>query len=364
MPNAFAHKGEASHFEKQIGTPPLALILVSLLLLMPLWSCGRQSDSVVAIGLHPTNPNILYVATNESVYKTRDGGASWERISAELSARRVLTLGVDPQHPATVYAGTMGDAVYKSPDGGQRWLPHNVGLKEHISVVNQFLFDPRSSETMYAATTVGFFRTTDGGRLWEERMAGMKEVHYVVTIAQSQEDPSVLYAGTSGGVYRSTDGASTWVKINNGLIPAEVLEASLSLGVNTIAIDPLHPDTVYAGTTKGLFKTTNRGDSWTRIALDLPDQYISSLVIDPGNSQLLYAGGRAGVHKSMDGGRTWAPMNQGLQTLNIRTIVMTPKDTHMLYAGTNGSGLYVTRNGGLEWKHVPITLRAAGEPTQ
>ncbi len=336
---------------------PLPAVLCFLII--ELTACSRQSDTIVAVALNPANSNILYVATNESVYKTRNGGASWERISEDLSSRRVLTLAIDPKHPATVYAGTMGDAVYKSPDGGQRWLPHNVGLKEHISVVNQFLFDPRDSEIMYTATTVGFFRTSDGGRVWEERMAGMKEVHYVVTIAQSPADPRTLYAGTSGGAYRSRDGANSWQKINDGLIPAEVLEASLSLGVNTLIIDPQHPSTVYAGTTKGLFKTTNAGDSWVRIAESLPDQYISSVLLDPATADIVYAAGRAGVHKSMDGGRTWQPSNEGLETLNIRTMVMSTKDSRTLYAGTNGSGLYMSTDGAKTWKRIPITLTSS-----
>jgi len=113
-------------------------------------ACGKQSDAIVSIAVHPTNPNILYVSTNERVYKTRDGGQSWEKFP-DFSARRVTTVAVDPLLPATVYAGTMGDAVYKSPDGGQRWLPHNVGLKEHVSYVNQFVFHPDHTETIYAA---------------------------------------------------------------------------------------------------------------------------------------------------------------------------------------------------------------------
>jgi ligand-binding sensor domain-containing protein len=347
MPSAFARNCKAAG---------LLLLLPALLLA----SCGKQSDAIVVIALHPTNPDILYVATNESVYKTRDGGRSWERMSTELSSRRVLALAIDPRHPATVYAGTMGDAVYKSPDGGQRWLPHNVGLKEHISVVNQFLFDPRDSEIMYAATTVGFYRSADGARLWEERMAGMKEVHYVVTIAQSPSDPQILYAGTSGGAYRTTDGAATWQKINNGLIPAEILEASLALGVNTLVIDPVRTETVYAGTTKGLFKTRDKGDSWARIGETLPDQYISSLLIDPTDPEVLYAGGRAGVHRSRDGGLTWEALNDGFRTLNIRTLVMSPRDPQTLFAGTNGSGLYRSTDGGKTWTHVPILLGIGG----
>jgi photosystem II stability/assembly factor-like uncharacterized protein len=322
-------------------------------------SCGAQSDTIVSIALHPTNRDIFYVSTNESVYKTRDGGSSWERMATDLSTYRVLTLAVDPTHPATVYAGTMMDAVYKSPDGGQRWMPHNVGLKEHISVVNQFVFDPRDSERIYAATTVGVFRTSDGGRLWEERMSGMKEVHIVVAIALDSSRPHILYAGTTGGAYRTRDGTSSWQKINTGLIPSEVLDASLALGVNTIVVDPLHPHTVYAGTTKGLFKSDNEGDTWSRIGRALTDQYISGLLIDPIRPAVLYVGGRSGIHKSPDGGQTWRSVNQGLQTLNIRSLAMSPRDPTTLYAGTNGSGLYRSTNGGETWTRLPLTLKSA-----
>jgi photosystem II stability/assembly factor-like uncharacterized protein len=331
------------------------LVKLAVALLIGLGGCGKQSDTIVSIALHPANPRILYVATNESVYKTRDGGSTWERMATDLSTYRVLSLALDPQHPATVYAGTMIDAVYKSPDGGQHWMPYNAGLKEHISVVNQFVFDPRDSEKIYTATTVGVFYSTDGGRDWNERMAGMKEVHIVVTIALDPKRPNILYAGTTGGAYRSSDSGVSWKKVNDGLVPAEILDASMALGVNTLVIDPVNTDIVYAGTTRGLFKTTNGAGSWTRIGRSLGDQYISSLVIDPTNPATLYAGGRAGVQKSADRGETWQPANEGLETLNIRTIAMSPLDPQTLYAGTNGSGLYRSTDGARTWTKIPLT---------
>ncbi len=339
-------------------------VLACLALPALLSGCGKQSDTIVSIALHPTNQNILYVATNESVYKTRDGGTTWERMATDLSSYRVITLALDPKRPASVYAGTMGDAVYKSPDGGQRWIAHNAGLKEHISVVNQFVFDSRDSETVYAATTVGVFRSTDGGRLWDERMTGMKEVHIVFSLVMDPTRSRVFYAGTSGGVYRSTDAAATWQKINNGLIPDEILDASLALGVSSLAVDPRQPDTVYAGTNKGLFKSTNMGESWTRIGQSMTDQYISCIVIDPTNGAILYAGGRAGIQKTVDGGQTWQVVNDGLETTNIRTIVMSPLDPRTLFAGTNGSGLYRSRDGGSTWTRMPLTAKeTTGSPS-
>ncbi len=323
--------------------------------------CGESSDTIASLALHPTNASIIYAATNDAVYKTRDGGQTWEKFPV-FSSRRVTTVAIDPQLPATVYAGTMGDAVYKSPDGGQHWLPHNVGLKEHVSYVNQFVFHPALNETIYLATTVGVFRTTDGGRIWEEQMAGMKEVHIVVALAMDPRDPRLLYAGTTGGTYRSRDAAASWQKVNHGLIPEETLDASLALGVNTLVPDPLDSNIVYAGTTNGLFKTVNQAETWTRIGQSLPDQFISSLVVHPTQHAVLYVGGRAGVQKSTDGGQTWQAMNQGLETLNIRTLVMSHRDPQLLYAGTNGSGLYRSTGGAATWTKVPLAVKAAPPP--
>lgn len=332
--------------------------LALLLLLLLFAGCQKDSEAIVSIALHPTNSNILYVATNDAVYKSRDGGKSWEKFPS-FSARRVTTVAIDPQLPATVYAGTMGDAVYKSPDGGQHWLPHNVGLKEHVSFVNQFVFHPALSERVYAATTVGAFYSKDAGREWEERMNGMKEVHIVTAIAINPKDPSVLYGGTTGGIYRSDDGAMTWKKMNNGLIPESELMASMALGVNAIEIDHVNPHVVYAGTTKGLYRTTNRGESWDRIGQSIPQPFISSIVLHPSDPSVIYVGGPGGVWKSGDGGKTWTAKNEGLASLNIRALAMEPNNLTSLYAGTNGSGLYRTTDAGGTWTAVPLKAAVA-----
>jgi photosystem II stability/assembly factor-like uncharacterized protein len=227
-------------------------------------------------------------------------------------------------------------------------------LKEHVSFVNQFVFHPALNEKIYIATTVGAYYSKDAGRKWEERMNGMKEVHIVTSIAIDPKDPTILYGGTTGGMYRSDDAAMSWKRINRGLIPESELMASMALGVNAIEIDRTNPDVVYVGTTKGLFHTENKGETWDRIGQSLPDHFISSLLLHPTEPSVLYVGGPAGVWKSVDSGKTWNAVNQGIATLNIRALAMNPKNSQVLYAGTNGSGLYRSTDAGATWTAVPL----------
>src|ERR671921_550609 len=189
-----------------------------LLLHLGLFGCDRR-EPIVLIQLHPKNPDILYVATNDYIYKSRDGGHTWENLSHHMSHSRVISMAIDPVYPATVYAGTKGDAVYKSYDGGQRWVSLRAGLDDVTisSVVNQFVFDPADNNHLFVATTMGVFESKNGGEQWQKRMDGMKEVLMVVTLAMDPARPDILYAGTSGGVYKSTNQGTRWDKINNGL---------------------------------------------------------------------------------------------------------------------------------------------------
>ncbi len=325
-----------------------------LLLVTVLVGCNR-SDPIVVLQLHPSNPDIVYVATNDYIYKTRDGGLTWANLSKGMSYSRVISLGLDPVYPATVYAGTKGDAVFKSHDGGQSWRSMRVGLDDATisSVVNQFVFDPFDSNHIFLATTMGVFETKNGGDQWIKKMEGMKEVLMVVTLAMDPARPSILYAGTSGGVYKSIDQAAHWEQVNHGLVPPDMVKTSRALNVTAIVVDPHEADTVYAATLSGLYKTTDGGNTWTRIGTALPDQMIISLILDRSRKDVLYIAGRDGVHQSQDGGAGWQSINTGLATTNVRTIAQSAIDPHLFYAGTNGSGLYRSRDAGATWEPMP-----------
>ncbi len=333
-------------FRLRPALPVLLTILLSQV------ACGPGSEAIVVIALHPSNPNILYVATNDYIYKTRDEGRTWEKISGGMSHSRVISMAIDPSYPATIYAGMKGDAVYKSYDGGQRWTPQKAGLDDVTitSVVNQLLLDPGDSTHLWAATTMGVFESADGGDSWRKRMDGMTDVLMVVTLAIDPLRPDVMYAGTSGGVYKSMNRAKAWGKANAGLISPELLSSSRALMVNALLIDPRRPDTVYAATLNGLYKTMDGARSWTRIGQALPDQMINVMALDLSAPGALYVAGRRGLFKSADGGATWQAKNAGLASLNIRSLAISPSDPKTVYLGTNGSGLYRSRDGGATWE--------------
>ena len=338
----------------QLSLPKVHLL--SALVLLTFAACGGSGEAVVEVALHPTKPNILYIATNDYIFKTRDEGKTWKNVSKGMTHSRVISLAVDPLLPANVYAGTKGDAVFKSFSGGQRWRARRAGLASVTitSVVHELKFVPGSSQHLFAATSMGVFETENGGDTWIKRMEGMIEVLMVVTVDVDPNQPQTVYAGTSGGVYKSIDGSKTWIKINNGLVPPDVLKSSRALSVVKVKIDPHHPDTVYAATLKGLYKTTNAGNSWQHIAESLPDQFLSDLVLDSAHPDVLYVASRKGVHKSLDGGATWQARNEGLTNLNIRAFAISTKNSQTLYAGTNLEGLFRSRNGGQSWEPVPL----------
>ncbi len=136
-----------------------------LILFLSMASCTRSSGPVVEVALHPTKPHIIYLATNEYIYKSRDQGKTWENMSRGMTHSRVISLAVDPILPANVFAGTKGDAVYKSFNGGQNWTSRRAGLDDVTisSVVHELAFAPGSSNHLFSATSMGVFESTDAG---------------------------------------------------------------------------------------------------------------------------------------------------------------------------------------------------------
>jgi len=191
-------------------------------------------------------------------------------------------------------------------------------------------------------------------------MNGMTEVNFVVTLAMDPQRPTVMYAGTTGGVYRSINAAESWEKKTTGMVAFDAKLASMALGVNGIAIDPSNNNLVYAGTTHGLYKSTDQAEHWTKIEGSIADSYVSAIQIDPTKPSTIYMATSDRVQKSEDAGATWQPKRTGLEATSIRTLQVSPHDPNTLYVGTNGGGLYRSTNAGETWSRLLLTP-AAGE---
>jgi uncharacterized repeat protein (TIGR02543 family) len=163
----------------------------------------------------------------------------------------------------------------------------------------------------------------------------------VFSLAVDPVVPSTLYAGTADGVFRSVNSGAVWTAANVGLADENVL---------ALAIDPRTPTALYAGTWgDGIFRSWDSGATWTPVAYGATSLWVGSLVIDPVVPSTLYAGTAEGVFRSVDGGTMWAGASSGLTDLGIRSLVIDPLTPATLYAGTDSGGVWSSTNSGVTW---------------
>ncbi len=194
-----------------------------------------------------------------------------------------------------------------------------------------------------------FFRSTDAAGNWNHDNYGLKSDN-ITALAVDPVTPLTIYAGTYGSVFKSTDGGQSWSAINNGLVKPSVV---------ALVVDPVTPLTLYLATrfsdfsnSRGIYKSTDGGNTWTAASIGLTNQDVLSLAIDPVTPSKLYAGVYgSGVFKSTDSGKTWAV--QASQTLTfIQTIAIDPITPTTIYAGATGSpgGIFKSIDGGINWQ--------------
>lgn len=313
-------------------------------LLLP--GCRQESPSVASIAIHPNRPEIVYFASNKGLHKSIDQGTTWTSVEEGLGTYQILSIAINPAVPSTVYVGTFSDGVYRSVDSGRHWALINNGMRDYIAVVNALAIDPKNSATLYAGTTVGVYKSIDNGGSWERTSTGLDSL-FVVALVIDPENPSLLYAGTSGGIYKSADAGASWRTSNQGLVKETRVNA-MSLGINSIAIDPEKPDSVYVGSARGFFLSRDRGESWTKVDNGgIDDPFITAVAVSPAQPKTIYAGTNRGLYQSRDEGAKWERIGQ----LDINALAIDPIRPGVVYAGT-GRGLFRSENRGKVWTEV------------
>lgn len=272
---------------------------------------------------------ILVTILSAALCSTASAGLNeWRRVGPE--GGRVLSLAADPKSPSTVYALTCG-GVFKTANGGASWTSANSGLPE-LGCSGKLAIDPQNSGTVYAAACQGVFKTTDAGANWTSASAGLTSstTCLVLSIAIDPKHPSTLYAG-GNGIFKTTDGGSNWTQVSPGFQPGDL--------IHLLALDPQNPAIIYAAGFSRLFRSSDTGASWTPADAGL-EPHIEAVAVDPFNSGTLYAGSLGQIFKSADGGTSWNVASSGLPSApppslgrrQLLSLTVNPRTSGVIYA--------------------------------
>jgi len=299
--------------------------------------------SLGAIALAPSDPNVVYLGSGEGnprnstsigdgVYVSTDAGETWTRSGLE-DTERISRIQVHPGRPEVVYVGALGHlwgpsearGVYRSRDGGRTWekvlyIDENTGVADlaldasnpRILFAAMWDFRRRPWHFRSGGPGSGLYRSKDGGDTWvpltdpslHNGLPAGTLGRIGVRIAPS--DPDVVYtiieSEADGVLWRSGDGGDTWTEVSRS---RQI--GSRPFYYSDIRVDPTDANTVYA-LASGLYRSIDGGRSWERIAGDIHGDH-HALWIDPADPHRLIDGNDGGWHFSYDGGETWELVN-------------------------------------------------------
>lgn len=295
-------------------------------------------------------PIVNGLKTTSNFFKTTDAAANWNNQNNGLVGG-VNVLALAPNAPNTIYAST-SDGIYRSTDGGTNWTKTPSTGLSGATFASAIAVDPTNSAVVYVGSFNGFFKTTNGGNNWTQVNTIPLNFSSVFSIVFDPVTPSTMYVGAGNGVFKSTNSGSTWITQNNFGIAG-------TPNVHALAINPTTPATIYAGTFgNGVFKSTNGGGVWTAMNNGMGGNsptFINAIAIDPANPQTIYTGhgSQGGINKSTNGATSWAPLTNGVPNSQVSAIVAT---SSAVYAALSGNGVIKTINGGTNWTNANAGL--------
>jgi photosystem II stability/assembly factor-like uncharacterized protein len=349
----------------------------------PAFMSGRIGD----IAVNPHNEAEWWIGVaSGNVWKTTNGGTTYEPVFDNEGSFSIGCLAIDPNNPNVVWVGTgennsqrsvaFGDGVYKTDDGGKTW--QHLGLKDsqHIGMI---AIDPRDSDTVFVAAQGplwnsggdrGLYKTTDGGMTWARVLhvsddTGISEIHL------DPRDPDTMYAsayqrrrhvwtlingGPESAIYKSTDGGKSWRTVSRGLPRTD-------MGRIGMDISPVNPDVVFAiveaaEDAGGFFRSSDRGETWERRSgyVTGSPQYYQEIVCHPTDIDTIFALDTY-MQVSRDGGASWETVSQQDRHVDNHALWIDPDMPQHMVNGNDG-GVYETWDGGETWRfsaNLPIT---------
>ena len=337
---------------------------------------GGRVTAVAGVASEPLS--YFMGSTGGGVWRTEDAGASWENVSdGQFAAASVGAIAVAESDPNVVWVGmgsacirgntSQGDGVYRSLDGGRSWI--HSGLPE-AGQIGGIVVDPRDPDVAFVAALGhpfgsnperGVYRTRTGGADWE-RVLFISDSTGAVDLALNPANPRIIYAGmwraerkpwtmisgaTEGGVYRSTDSGDTWTRLQGGLPDGLV-------GKTAVTVSPANPDRVWVlieapDGNGGVYRSDDAGETWDQVNTNRNLQqrawYYTHIYADPVDENTVYAL-NVNLWKSIDGGRTFQSI--AVPHGDTHDLWINPADPEVMVIGNDG-GAQVSLNGGGSW---------------
>jgi photosystem II stability/assembly factor-like uncharacterized protein len=339
---------------------------------------SQQTQSIGAIAVAPSDPNILYVASGEGlrrpdlsvgdgIYKSTDAGKTWQHLGLR-DGQQIPALAIDPHDPNTLFAAVLGHpygpneerGIFRSTDGGQTWK--KVLYKDQNTGGSDVVIDPANPSIVYASlwesrlgpwedgnsyegTHGGLFKSTDGGETWRPLTKGLPDNVVQINVAIAESDPKRLYATISTtapsgyasakglGVYRSDDAGESWRKATDDPRPA------MKIGGGDLPVplvDPKDPDTVYSASIVTV-RSTDGGKTWMSLRGAPGGDDYQNLWINPQNPNIILLVSDQGALVSVNKGETWGSWyNQ--PTAQLYHVAVTNSFPYQVCAGQQESG--------------------------
>jgi photosystem II stability/assembly factor-like uncharacterized protein len=343
------------------------------------WS-RDQKRGVWAIRVDPEEPNRVWAATTEGVYRSHDAGATWDRV---LSVVMAMDLEVDPQNPDTVYAAcgnfsSPGYGVYRTFNGGANWTKLGGGLPTVYAGKAQITVSPQFPNVIYAGVANGstsaagtyVLRSYDWGNTWTLASGATDYASYQGWYSHDIH----IHPGNYEWVYMA--GIDFWRSTNAGATPSKMTDWSLAYGgvvpvggpegpsnyvhadIHAITFHPTNNATIYLATDGGVFRTTNGGTSWQGLNGGyVTSQFYPGFAVSPSDTVPALGGMQDNFSAIFEGTAAWNRVIGG----DGCWAAIDPTNPLVMFGSYQGLNILKSIDGGVNWSNA--TPPVQGGPT-
>ena len=300
-------------------------------------SFTRASDGmfvechVRALVVHPHHPRILYLGSEQGLFRSEDGASNWSRVESPLDGLQIWSLLLLPSNPDVILAGTCPSRLFRSEDAGRTWTEATATMVQHCprimnTRVTTLVADPENPAGVWAGVEIdGIRRSRDGGRTWQALGQGLSSLDiHALAIVLNRCRPKRLLAATNNDMNLSTDDGATWKPLQVGRsLPWSYCRA-LAQPIGRQDVILLGNGSGPPGDAGSVVRSTDAGDTWE--AARMPGRANSTLwnfAVHEADPDLIYASSVSGeLYRSTDSGASWEKLAREFG--EIRALAWTP----------------------------------------